>query len=67
MSRSRADILKDARTALDMLERAKYSCDLPGAGELAETGPVSQAFAIGWAKECLRRALELPNQPTGDT
>jgi len=64
--RSKTDILKDARAALDMLDRAQYGCDLPGAGELYPDGPVSQAFAIGWAKECLRRALELPDQPTGD-
>jgi hypothetical protein len=58
--RFKADILKDVRTALDMLERAKYGCDLPGSGELAPDGPVSQSFAIGWAKTALRRALDLP-------
>jgi hypothetical protein len=61
MSRSKADILEDARKALDMLNRAKYGCDQPGTGELAPDGPVSLAFAIGWAKGCLRRALDLPD------
>ena len=27
---------------------------------IAEKGPVEPAFAIGWARECLRRALDLP-------
>jgi hypothetical protein len=56
--RSKADILKDVRTALDMLQRAQYRCEATG-----ETGPVSESYAIGWAKAALRRALDLPDEP----
>lgn len=53
------------RKALAMLERAKYGCDVPGSGDLPDSGPVSPSFAIGWAIGSLRRALDLPDQPTG--
>ena len=55
---TRTELLKKVRCAHDMLERAKYGCELPGSGDLAESGPVNQAFAIGWAKECMRLVLE---------
>lgn len=63
MKRTRQEQEKDIRSALEMLKRAKYGCQLPGSGELADEGPVEYAFAIGWAKGCLERALGLSDQP----
>ena len=51
------------RSALEMLERARYGCNLPGSDDLAPSGPINEAYAIGWAKSALRRALGLSNLP----
>lgn len=57
------DEMRTLQRALEILERAQYGCDLPGSGELSPTGPVSQAYAIGWATGSLRGVLGLPAQP----
>lgn len=44
------------RSAYDMLKRSKSGGAITAQGN----GPIDPTFALGWAKEALRRALDLP-------